>query len=117
MPSACSSSWATYGAIAQPAHVVFARRTMVVSGGGSAWTDFGALTIAAAPANERPVRKRRRLCRICMDISLPFSIGQSKISGHSREGLGLPAACSAPQLALQLVDEAPIRAIGDDLPR
>src|SRR5207249_2982075 len=36
---------------------------------------------------------------------------------RSRDGLGVLAALSALHLALQLVDEAPVRVVGDDLVR
>src|SRR5690349_21544662 len=99
MPSACSNSWAIYGGITQLAHVVFARRTVVVSGGGSARTDFGALTRAAALANDRPVRKRRRLCRVCMDCS--FAV--QRWPKHEAPGASRGSARSALHLPPQLV--------------
>ena len=97
-PSACNNSSATYwGAMQMP--LILIRRTVFVSGGGPSANDPCTPTRLAAPAAERPPRKRRRLWMICMFTSPSRQTG----SGF--------------QLALQLVEEAPIRAVGNDLLR
>src|SRR5215471_5741604 len=102
-PSARRSSSATYwGAMQMPA--IFASRTVVVSGGLSWARELCAPIRPAAPADERVARKRRRFCVIGMMSHLSPS----------------DAACERPrllplQLALELVKEAPIGALRDDL--
>src|SRR5882724_3439533 len=91
-----------YSAAWQSARKKFGRRTVVVSGGGSARTDFGAPTSPAALANERPARKRRRLCMVCIEIPL-------RSAPH--------LAISGLQLALELVEKAPVGESGNDLVR
>src|SRR5262245_44937247 len=78
------------------------KRTFGVSGSGSARSDCGAPKRPAAPAKEKLVMKRRRLCRICM-----------RSSPHSR--LALPTL--GLQFALDLLDEAPVGALSDKLLR
>src|SRR6266852_28006 len=73
-------------------------RTEVVSRGPSSASARGARTRPATPANERVLRKRRRVCVIGIGI---FPSLQR-----------LP-----PQLAFQLAQKAPVRAVGDDLLR
>src|ERR1700719_3444861 len=70
----------------------------VVSRAPSAPCTAGAPRKPAAPANERVVRKRRRVCIIVIPI-LPAFYG------------------SRLQLAFELVEEAPVGALGDDLLR
>src|SRR6266849_321453 len=96
-PSARSNSSATYwGARQIPG--LFVRCTEVVSSGASAASKFGARTRPAAPAAARPATKRRRVW-IHAIVGIPF-LGRSRL-----------------QLALELVQEAPIGAVGDDLLR
>src|SRR5437879_2703348 len=71
-------------------------RTAVVSRSPSAARTGGARARLAAAASESIVRKRRRVCMICIGI-LP-------LPGHLRL-----------QLAFELVQEAPVRALGDYL--
>src|SRR5437016_454428 len=76
---------------------VLARRTVAVSGGPSAAGARGARTRPAALTADSAPRKRRRVCII---------------------GIGnLPFLCLRLQLAFELVEEAPIGAVGDDLLR
>src|ERR1700746_173865 len=77
---------------------IFARRTAVVSSASSAASAGTGRSKAAAPANESVVRKLRRVCIIGI-VVLPPSQG------------------SRLQLAFELVQKAPIRAVGDDLVR
>src|ERR1700745_3309204 len=70
----------------------------VVSRAPSAPCTAGAPREPAAPANERVVRKRRRVCIIVIPI-LPAFYG------------------SRLQLAFELVEEAPVGSVGDDLLR
>src|SRR6266851_4332632 len=74
----------------------FTSLTVVVSRGPSAAA--AGRTRPAAPAIERVVRKRRRVCVI--------GIGTLPLSGRS-----------CPQLAFELVQKAPIRAVDDYLMR
>src|SRR5271169_4075819 len=93
-PSARSKSSTTYcGATQMPG--LFGSRTEVVSRVPSAASARGARTRPAAPATAVMVRKPRRVC-VC-DIGSP--------------------PCSRLQLAFEFVQEAPIRAVGDNLLR
>src|SRR3984893_4216777 len=76
----------------------FTSRTVVVSSGPSAATAGGIRTTPAVPPNERVARNRRRVCIIGIG-SLP------------------PPGRSHLQLAFELVEKAPIRAVGNDLLR
>jgi hypothetical protein len=76
---------------------LFDSLTVVVSRGPSAATDGGMQTKLAALANERVVRKRRRVCVAGIEASLFFR--------------------SPLQLAFELVQEAPVGAVGDQLVR
>src|SRR5262245_10568771 len=76
--------------------LIFARRTVVVSGGGSVASDWRTPRRLAAPAAERPARKQRRLWMICMFKSR---------SGQMGSGF---------QFALKFVEEAEVSAFGDD---
>src|SRR6267143_2872210 len=75
----------------------FTTRIAVVSSAPSAASVGGERTRLAAPANESVVKKRRRVCIIAIGY-LPF--WRSRL-----------------QLALELVQKAPIRAVGDYLLR
>jgi hypothetical protein len=77
---------------------VLARRTVVVSRDPSAAGVRGAPRRLAEPANDRVVRNRRRVCSI--------GIGCLQLVWRSRL-----------QLAFDLVQKAPVRAIGNDLLR
>src|SRR6266446_2705582 len=95
-PSARSSSSATYcGAIQMTGCLI--SRTVVVSSAPSAACNGGAWSRPAAPANERVVKNRRRVWVI--GIRVP------------------PCQRLCLQLAFELVQEAPIGAVGDDLLR
>src|SRR5262249_40807916 len=83
----------------------FGKRTVVVSGGGSAANELGPAKRHAAPADESAARKRRRLCVNFMLASVPLESGAVNTS---------PASSSL-QLTLELVEEAPVRALRDDL--
>src|SRR6516162_6225143 len=83
----------------------FGKRTVVVSGGGSAANELGPAKRHAAPADESAARKRRRLCVNFMLASVPLESGPVNTS---------PASSSL-QLALELVEEAPVGALRDDL--
>src|SRR4029077_11624081 len=96
-PSARSSSSATYRGAKQMAGIL-GRRTVVVSRSPSAASARGARMRPAAPANEIVVRKQRRVCVV--------DIGSLPLLQRSRL-----------QLAFELVEEAPICAVGDDLLR
>src|SRR3984893_4478617 len=74
------------------------RRREVVSRPSSAASDRGAWTRLAVPAIDRVVRKRRRVCAV--------GIGNPPFPLRSRL-----------QLAFELVQKAPIRAVGDYLLR
>src|SRR5215831_8955364 len=74
-----------------------AMRTVVVSRPGSPASAGRASTRVAAPANERVVRKRRRVCIVAIGASRGW---RSRL-----------------QFAFELVQEPPFRAIGDDLLR
>src|ERR1700730_18686280 len=76
----------------------FGSLTVVVSREPSAANARGARTRPAAPARAAGVRNRRRVCGFGIGV-IPF---------FQRSPL---------QLAFQLVQEAPIRAVGDDLLR
>src|ERR1700730_5309327 len=95
-PSARSSSSAAYSGAIQMLPS-FTSRTVVVSSGPSAANAGGMRTRRAAPANDRVVRSRRRVCVI--------GIG------------GPPFVRSRLQLALELVEATPIGFFGDDLLR
>src|ERR1700730_57863 len=73
-------------------------RTLVVSTGASAASAGAARRKPAAPANDSVVRKCRRVCVVGIG-NLPFPL-RSRL-----------------QVALELVQKAPIRAVGDDLLR
>src|SRR5262245_43619223 len=77
-------------------------RTVVVSGGVSWANDWDKPSRPAAPADEIAVRNRRRLCVMCMRTSLESS-----------------ARAIAPslslELALELVEEAPVGRLRDEL--
>src|SRR6516162_325739 len=73
------------------------RRTVVVSSGPSAARAAGTRSTLAAPAIDRLVRKLRRVCTVGITT--------------------LPPPRSRLQLAFELVEEAPISALGDDLLR
>src|SRR5262245_20360678 len=97
--------------------LIFARRTLVVSGSGSAAKDRWTPTRLAALAAERPAKKRRRLWMnsilrlpsfatiACLDLTLAM---QASNRWLSRSRL---------QLALQLIKEAKIGSVCDDLLR
>src|SRR5690242_16426663 len=76
----------------------FKRRTEVVSKPASAASTRGGSTRLAAPANENVVRNRRRVCVAC--------IGNLPVLLRSRL-----------QLEFELVQETPVRSLGDDLLR
>src|SRR5262252_818001 len=92
-PSACNRSSATYCGATQ-IFGVFVKLTVVVSGGRSTASACLKRTSPAAPASDTVVRKRRRVGIIVM----------ASLASRSRL-----------QLAFELVEEAPIRALGDDL--
>src|SRR5215472_10192382 len=94
-PSARNRSATTYSGSMQMPGAASGSRTDVVSGGPSA-ARAGVRNIAAVPMLESAARKRR-LVWISAIASLP------------------PFSCL--QLALNLVQEAPIRSVGDDLLR
>src|SRR5882724_835262 len=75
----------------------FGRRTVVVSSLPSAACACHGETKSSAPAEIMAVRKRRRVCLIGIETSYPRG--------------------SRLQLAFELVEEAPIGAVGDDLLR
>src|SRR5437763_10306768 len=58
----------------QPATDHPGRRTVVVSGGGSARDDFGMVKRPAAAVNEVRVRNRRRLCMVRMEAFSPLTL-------------------------------------------
>src|SRR6516165_2006632 len=97
-PSAPSSSLATYCGATQMLGS-FRMRTVVVSGPPSAASTYGVRRRAVPQASDRVVRKRRRVGVIGIGRLLP-------LSWHSRL-----------QLAFELVEKAPIGAVGDDLLR
>src|SRR6516225_2208431 len=70
-------------------------RTVVVSGAPSPASARGGRSRPAAPAIDKLVRKRRRVCVNVMNV--------------------LPRCASRLQLAFELVKKAPIGAVGDDL--
>src|SRR5215469_5950533 len=96
-PSERSSCSATYcGAMQIAGYLV--RRTAVVSRAASAASTRGARTRLPAPASDNAVKKWRRVCFI--STAKP------------------PFPCSSRlQLAFDLVEKAPIGAVGDDLLR
>src|SRR5690242_3593237 len=96
-PSVRSRSSATYSGAMQTLPS-FTSRTVVVSRAPSAAAAGGARRRPAAPASERPVRKPRRVCVLGIKSLPPFGF------------LGL-------QLEFELVEEAPIRVLGDELLR
>src|SRR5262249_22303669 len=75
-------------------------RRLVVSGGASWASEPGTPMTPAAPADDSVARKRRRLWVVCM-VAHPFCLG----------------CASAFQLALELIEEPPVGALGDDLLR
>ena len=83
--------------------LIFARRMVVVSGGGSRPSECRIPTRLAAPAAERPARKR---AAVLDDLHRPLLPSKDDELASSRL-----------QLALQFVEKAPIRAVGDDLLR
>src|SRR6516162_9776516 len=102
-PSARSSSSATYRG-AKQILLEIGNRTVVVTGGASWANDWDKPSRPAAPADETAVRNRRRLCVMCMRASLESS-----------------ARAIAPslslELALELVEEAPVGALRNNLVR
>src|SRR5262249_53728296 len=99
-PSARSSSSATYRG-AKQILLEIGNRTVVVSGGASWANDWDKPSRPAAPADETVVRNRRRLCVMCMRTSLEIL----------REGNCAPSLSL--ELALELVEEAPVGCVGD----
>src|SRR5215471_14848206 len=79
--------------------------SLVISGGASWACDLRAPTRHAAPADESAARKRRRLCVNFMLASVPL---ESSVVNTS------PASSSL-QLPLELVEEAPVGSLRDDL--
>src|SRR5215471_4809964 len=79
--------------------------SLVISGGASWACDLRAPTRHAAPADESAARKRRRLCVNFTLASVPLESGAVNTS---------PASSSL-QLPLELVEEAPVGALRDDL--
>src|SRR5215475_10735116 len=77
---------------------VFGRRTVVVSSGPSVAFNPRASSKTALPAAERVARKRRRVCVVSIETFLVLSRSRLK-------------------LAFELVQKAPIGALGDDLLR
>src|SRR6516225_10365308 len=77
----------------------FTIRTVVVSGTPSAASTYGVRRRAAPQASDMVVRKRRRVCIIGIGRLLPLS----------------RRLC--PQLAFELVENAPVGAVGGDLLR
>src|ERR1700730_1181124 len=75
---------------------LFDSRTVVASSGPSAASDRGGRASPAAPASDMVVRNRRRVCIIVIGTSLL----RSRL-----------------QLAFELVQKAPVGAVGDDLLR
>src|SRR6516165_7385597 len=98
-PSARSSSSATYRGAKQML-LEIGNRTVVVSGGASWANDWDKPSRPAAPADETAVRNRRRLCVMCMRTSLESSARAI-------------APSSSLELALELVEEAPVGCVGD----
>src|SRR5205823_3687109 len=94
-PSARNNSSAMYCGATQMLGI-FGSRKVVVSSAPSAARACGARMRPTAPAAARPPTKRRRVW-----IS----------------GIGSPPLRSRLQLAFQLVEEAPVGAVGDDLLR
>src|SRR5262252_4712883 len=105
-PSAVRSSSATNcGAMQRP--VQSYNRIRVVSNGASSARAFEVSKSPATAADERPVRKRRRFCM--NDIfRAPYRFRVSVTSNGRARMLNL-------QLALDLVEETPVRSLGDDL--
>src|SRR5262245_49971019 len=80
---------------------------MVVTSGGASCADPVSLPIKATAAAEDSVASmRRRFCTVCMS-NLPVI---SVATGQPTAGIE-----STLQLALELVEEAPIRSVSDDL--
>src|SRR6478672_3613963 len=102
-PSARSSSSATYRGAKQML-LEMGNRTVVVSGGASWANDWDKPSTPAAPADETVVRNRRRLCVMCMTTSLEFSARAI-------------APTSSLELALELVEEAPVGRLRNELVR
>src|SRR6476620_6930677 len=102
-PSARSSSSATYRGAKQML-LEMGNRTVVVSGGASWANDWDKPSRPAAPADETVVRNRRRLCVMCMTTSLEFSARAI-------------APSSSLELALELVEEAPVGRLRNELVR
>src|SRR6185503_19559165 len=67
------------------------RRTVVVSGGGSACADRGDKSRPATPAAERPAKKRRRFSAIFMGPLLPSKAAQGLQAASLRSHETIPA--------------------------
>src|SRR2546422_11251310 len=82
----------------------FGKRTVVVSGCASSANEFRAPMRPAAPTDESVERKRRRVCIICMMPHLLRRALRRNVRTSS----------SSLQLALELVEKAPIGPLRDD---
>src|SRR5687768_13410038 len=83
---------------------ILASRIVVISGGASSANDRRVPRTPAAPAAVRLASKSRRLWMICTTF----------ISSLQFRSIRARAACSRLEFALQLVEEAPVSAVGDE---
>src|SRR5262245_15436754 len=80
---------------------------MVVTSGGASWADLVSLPIKATAAAEDSVASRLRRVWVSDIMGLPIARAFARRV--------LPLARSGLQLAFELVEETPIRGVGDDL--